>query len=96
MLERPYHPALPLRNGHIQTFLASSCPNPMQAISRAEVLTTEAGVRLPGWRSRQTAASSKALVVLFEPGDFFRVALLLDPAVSKLNRVHLTSRKEVS
>lgn len=69
MLERPYHPALPLRNGHIQTFLASSSlralgPNPMQAISRAEVLTTEAGVRLLGWRSRQTAAPCKALVVL--------------------------------
>jgi uncharacterized protein len=69
MLDRPCHPPLPLRNGHLQTFLASSSlrgrgPDPMQAAARPEIVATGAGVRLLGMRSGQPAAPSKALAVL--------------------------------
>ncbi|CAG1772598.1 hypothetical protein BAC2_02735 [uncultured bacterium] len=69
MLNRPYTPPLPLRNGHIQTFLASSSlrawgPNSMQTAARAEIIATDAGVNLLGVRSRQRAARSKGVAVL--------------------------------
>jgi uncharacterized protein len=48
-----YRSPLPLRNGHLQTFLASSSlrapgSNPMQAAARDLVLTTSEGIRLLG------------------------------------------------
>ena len=69
MSNRPYHPPFLLRNGHIQTFLASSSlrawgPNAMQASARAEMVTSDAGVRLLGFRSWLQAPRRKGLVVL--------------------------------
>jgi uncharacterized protein len=69
LLDRPYHPPLPLRSGQLQTFLASSLwrawgPNAMQAAARAEIVATDAGVRLLGFRSRRPAAHPTGLVIL--------------------------------
>lgn len=67
--DRPYTPPLLLRNGHIQTFLASSPlqalgSNPMQAAARAEIVVTDNGARLLGVRSRRTVVRPKGLVIL--------------------------------
>jgi predicted alpha/beta-fold hydrolase len=69
MSNAPYNPPLLLRNGHIQTFLASSSlrawgANEMQASARAEIIATDAGVNLLGYRSRQIGARPKGLAVL--------------------------------
>lgn len=69
MIGRPYTPPLPLRNGHIQTFLASSSlrawgADSMQTAAQAEIIATDAGVNLLGLRSRQRTVRPKGLVVL--------------------------------
>lgn len=69
MSNAPYHPPLLLRNGHIQTFLASSSlrtrgTDEMQASARAEIIATDGGVNLLGMRSRQKTARPKGLAVL--------------------------------
>lgn len=69
MSNAPYNPPLLLRNGHIQTFLASSSlrargADEMQASARTEILATDAGVNLLGFRSRQIGSRPKGLAVL--------------------------------
>ena len=72
MNTKPLHPyATPfwLRNGHLQTFLASSGlrargPNPMIEAARDVTLETGGGIRLLGSYSRHPGAGPKGLVVL--------------------------------
>lgn len=64
-----YRPAPYLRNGHLQTILASSAfrawgKNPMCETAREMIITTSGGVRLLGFYSPQKSIKSKGLVVL--------------------------------
>lgn len=64
-----YRPAPYLRNGHLQTILASSSirawgKNPMCDAAREMVIETFAGVRLLGLYSPQKSKKSKGLVIL--------------------------------
>ncbi len=64
-----YTPAFILRNGYVQTFLASSPVrawgnNPMCAASREMILETADGVRLLGFYSAQATGRSKGMIVL--------------------------------
>ena len=64
-----YRPAPYLRNGHLQTILASSSfrawgKNPMCEAAREKIITTAGGVRLLGLYSPQKSLKSKGLVIL--------------------------------
>ena len=64
-----FRPAPCLRNGHLQTILASSSfrtwgKNPMCDAAREMIMTTSGGVRLLGYYSPQKSKKSKGLVVL--------------------------------
>jgi hypothetical protein len=64
-----YRPPFFLRNGQVQTVLASSAfrawgPNPMRAAARQEIVAAGDGVRLLGARSVQDASPSKGLAIL--------------------------------
>ncbi len=64
-----FRPAWCLRNGHVQTVLASSSlrargQNPMRNAARQLILTTPAGVRLQGFYSPQPDDRSRGLVIL--------------------------------
>jgi predicted alpha/beta-fold hydrolase len=66
---RPYAAPLLLRNGHLQTFLASSPfrargPNPMLEVARGVVLEAGEGVRLLGSHSPQRTAAPQGLAVM--------------------------------
>jgi predicted alpha/beta-fold hydrolase len=67
--EDVFRPAWYLRNGHIQTILASSHfrawgQNPMRDAARQLILTTPRGVRLQGFYSPQQASRPRGLVIL--------------------------------
>lgn len=69
MQNHHYHPPPFLRNGQLQTVLASSGfrawgPNPMGAAARDEIIPAGDGVRLLGARSAQADASAKGLAIL--------------------------------
>lgn len=71
-LARPYRPPFFLRNGHLQTVLASARlrargPNPMRAASREIILETSGGVRLLGAHSPQNGRPGRGLAILL-PG----------------------------
>ena len=71
-LARPYEAPVSLRNGHLQTLLASASlraggPNPMLAAAHEMILETSAGVRLLGAHSPQTGPPGRGLAVLL-PG----------------------------
>jgi hypothetical protein len=64
-----YRAPLPLRNGHLQTFLASAAfrargPNPMSAAATEVVVETGGGTRLLGSHSPQVPACARGLAVL--------------------------------
>jgi hypothetical protein len=64
-----YRAPLPLRNGHLQTFLASAAfrargPNPMLAAAEEVVIETGDGVRLLGSHAAQAPGDPKGLAVL--------------------------------
>jgi predicted alpha/beta-fold hydrolase len=64
-----FRPAPYLRNGHLQTILASSPfrawgKNPMYEAAREMIITTSGGVRLLGFYSSQKIKKSKGLVIL--------------------------------
>ena len=64
-----FRPAPYLRNGHLQTILASSPfrawgKNPLCDAAREMIMTTSGGIRLLGFYSSQTSKKSKGLVVL--------------------------------
>ncbi len=66
---RPYAAPFWLRNGHLQTFLASSGfrargANPMREAARDVILEAGGGIRLLGSHSRHPATVPKGLVVL--------------------------------
>jgi predicted alpha/beta-fold hydrolase len=66
---RPYAAPMLLRNGHLQTFLASSNlrtlgPNPMLAAARDVILEAGDGIRLLGSHSPQRTATPKGLAIL--------------------------------
>jgi len=66
---RPYLAPFWLRNGHLQTFLASSGfrargPNPMLEAARDVLLEAGGGVRLLGSHSPQRPSAPKGLVIL--------------------------------
>ncbi len=69
---RPYHPPFYLRNGQLQTLLASARyraagPNPMLAASRTLILETTAGVRLLGAWAGHENPPGRGLAILL-PG----------------------------
>ncbi|MCU0560546.1 MAG: alpha/beta fold hydrolase [Desulfobacterales bacterium] len=71
-LARPYRPPLFLRNGLLQTLLASlrlraAGANPMRTAARELILETSAGVRLLGAHSPQAPAPGRGLAILL-PG----------------------------
>lgn len=71
-LARPYRPPFYLRNGLLQTLLASlhlraAGANPMAAASREVILEAAGGVRLLGAHSPQAAAPRRGLAILL-PG----------------------------
>ncbi len=71
-LARPYQPPFFLRNGQLQTMLASARvrargPNPMLSASREMILETSAGVRLLGALSPRTDPPGRGLAILL-PG----------------------------
>lgn len=71
-LARPYRAPLLLRNGLLQTVLASARlrtrgPNPMLAASREVILETAGGVRLLGSHSPQAVSPGRGLAILL-PG----------------------------
>jgi uncharacterized protein len=68
-LAESFRPAPYLRNGHLQTILASSSfrawgKNPMCDTAREMTITTSGGVRLLGFYSPQKSHKNKGLVVL--------------------------------
>jgi predicted alpha/beta-fold hydrolase len=66
---RPYAAPFLLRNGHLQTFLASSDlrargPNPMRDAARDVILEAGSGIRLLGSHSPQRTVTPKGLAVM--------------------------------
>jgi predicted alpha/beta-fold hydrolase len=64
-----YNPPWYLRNGHVQTILASSPfrawgQNPMRAAAREIIIKTPEGIRLQGYHSRQKSKMAAGLVIL--------------------------------
>jgi hypothetical protein len=69
LMAESFRPAPYLRNGHLQTILASSSlrawgKNPMCDAAREMTITTSSGVRLLGFYSPQKSYKNKGLVVL--------------------------------
>lgn len=69
MIAAGYRPCLLLRNGHLQTFLASSDfrargPNPMLEAARDVILETGDGIRLLGSHAPQRTLAPKGLAIM--------------------------------
>lgn len=67
--QRPFIPAFPLRNPHLQTILASlklraRGENPVRAYAEEMLVDAGGGVRLLGFRSAQPRGRSRGLVIL--------------------------------
>lgn len=66
---RPFHPAFPLRNPHLQTILASlklraRGENPLRAHSEPVLVDGGRGIRLMGTRTAQPPGGSRGLAIL--------------------------------